>query len=101
MFQFFTKSNVVEISNLLKIGVFIPIALAISNPLKQLLLGYNKQRLYVRIIMVMVVVNLIVMIALIPYFKIAGVLTTLILTEITTIFVYYVVLKRRIGQQLS
>jgi O-antigen/teichoic acid export membrane protein len=93
--SFFTKNNVIEISVFLRIGVFIPISLAISNPLKQLILGYNKQQLYVRIIMIMVILNLIVMIALIPYFKITGILTSLILTEITTICIYYIILKRK------
>ncbi|MGV1011216.1 MAG: oligosaccharide flippase family protein [Flavobacterium sp.] len=87
--SYFSKTDVIEISNLLQLALLIPILLAISIPFKQLVLGFNHQKIYIKITMVMVIINLLAMIIVIPYFKIVGVLLTLILTELVTICVYY------------
>ena len=92
---FFTKTDVVEISDLLKIAVLIPITLSISIPLKQLLLGFNQPQLYVRITMVMVIVNVLLMIVLLPYYEIKGVICSLIISEMATIGVYYYSINRK------
>lgn len=91
--SYFSKSEVDEISDLLEFGVLIPLALSISIPLKQLLLGFNKQGLYIRLTMIMVVLNLLLMYLLFPYYKIYGVLISLVLIEVMTIFIYYFSLK--------
>ena len=91
--SYFTKTDVLEISDLLKLAVFIPLGLSISIPLKQLLLGFNQQQLYIRIVMIMVLVNLLLMIALLPYYGIKGVLISLIFSELMTIVIYYFVIK--------
>ncbi len=91
--RYFTKTDVLEISDLLKLAVFIPLTLSISIPLKQLLLGFNQQQLYIRIVMIMVIVNLLLMITLLPYYGIKGVLISLIISELITIGIYYFVIK--------
>ncbi|MES2545371.1 MAG: oligosaccharide flippase family protein [Bacteroidota bacterium] len=91
--SYFTKSNIQEICDLLKLAVLIPLLLSISIPLKQLLLGNNQQQLYIRVTMFMVIINLIAMIALMPFYKIYGVIISLIFTEAITIFIYYSNLK--------
>ncbi len=94
---YFSKTNIDETSNLLKIALFIPLLLAISIPLKQLLLGYNKQKIYVRTTMILVVINLVVIAIVLPYFKIYGVLGSLIMAEIVTIIIYYINIKDRLN----
>lgn len=94
--SYFSKNDIEAISSLLRVGIFIPLALSISIPLKQLILGYSLQKEYVRITMIMVVVNLAAMIILLPHYKIYGVLVTLIVTEITTIGIYYWRLRGKI-----
>lgn len=91
--HYFTKTDVLEISDLLKLAVFIPLTLSISIPLKQLLLGFNQQQLYIRIVMIMVIVNLLLMIALLSYYGIKGVLISLIISELITIGIYYFGIK--------
>ena len=93
--SYFTKTDVMEISNLLKLAAFIPLTLSISIPLKQLLLGFNQQQLYIRIVMIMVIVNLLLMIALLPQYGIKGVLFSLIISELMTIVIYYLVIKTK------
>lgn len=96
---YFSKTEVHEISELLQLAVLIPLAMGISIPLKQLLLGFNQQKRYVTITMTMVFVNLAAMIILLPSYGIYGVLLTLILTEAATVVLYYVNLRRRITPQ--
>lgn len=93
--SYFTKTNIVEISDYLKIATLIPFLLSISIPLKQLVLGFNHQRFYIRITMIMVVINLIAMVAIIPYYKTLGVFMTLIVTEILIIGIYYFNIKEK------
>lgn len=93
--HFFTKTDVAEISNLLKLAVLIPITLSISIPLKQLLLGFNQQRLYIRTVMIMGIVNLLLMIALLPCYEIKGVLISLIISELITVAIYYFGIKAK------
>ena len=93
--HYFAKTDVFEISNLLKLAVLIPITLSISIPLKQLVLGFNLQQLYIRITMIMVVVNLLLMIVLLPQYGIIGVLSSLIISELITIAVYYFSIKSK------
>ena len=93
--HYFANTDVFEISNLLKLAVLIPITLGISIPLKQLVLGFNQQQFYIRITMVMVVVNLVLMIFLLPQYGIIGVLSSLIISELITIGIYYFSIKSK------
>lgn len=93
--SYFTKTNLVEISNSLKIATAIPFLLSISIPLKQLVLGFNHQRFYIRITMIMVIINLIAMVLIIPYYKTQGVFITLIASEILTVSIYYFNVKEK------
>lgn len=92
---YFTNSGVLEMSNLLQLAVFIPFALSVSIPLKQLLLGFNQQQFYVRMVTVMVFVNVLLMIALLPDYGIKGVLFSLIICEVITIGIYYFAIKMK------
>lgn len=94
--SYFTKDYIEEVSGLLRLAVLIPFLLSISIPLKQLLLGFNMQRIYVRTTMIMVIVNLLAIIILIPFYEIYGVLASLIIVEIVTISVYYLSLKKKL-----
>ncbi len=92
---YFTKTNVLEISSYLKLATIIPFLLAISIPLKQLVLGFNHQIFYLRITMIMVVLNLLAIILVIPIYKTQGVFLSLILTELATVGIYYFNIKDR------
>ncbi|RTY95916.1 oligosaccharide flippase family protein [Flavobacterium sp. GT3R68] len=91
--SFFTKIDLSEISILLRLAVLVPVVLAISNPLKQLVLGSNSQRFYIRVTVAMVFLNLLLMMALFPYYKTYAIFMTLIAVETATIFIYYFYLK--------
>lgn len=94
--SYFNPKGIVEISDLLKIAVLIPILQAITIPLKQLVLGSNKQREYVKITMVITVISLFLIVFVTPIYHVFGVLFSLILTEIVTAIVFYLIIKNNL-----
>ena len=93
---YFNPKEIVVIADLLKIAVFIPILQAISIPLKQLVLGANRQRVYVRVTMLITVISLLIIIIITPFYKVYGVLVALIITEIVTAVIYYSTIKNHL-----
>lgn len=86
--EYFNASNAEELSSLLKIATFIPILLSISIAYKQLLLGYNYQKLYVLITTISVITSLALIIFLLYLLKLKGVFYSLIITELIVIIFY-------------
>lgn len=94
--SYFNPSEIEAISNILKFAVLIPILQAISIPLKQLVLGANKQKQYVRITMVSTIISLLLIIVITPIYKVFGVILALILTEIITALFFYFTIKKEV-----
>lgn len=93
---YFNPTEVISISQLLKLAIFIPILQAIAIPLKQLVLGENKQQQYVRITMIITICSLVLIIVITPYFQVFGVLLALVITEIITAIVYFRTIKNNL-----
>lgn len=91
--SYFNPKEIAIISGLLKIAVIIPILQSITIPLKQLVLGSNKQTKYVRITMITTVLSLLLIVVITPIFKVFGVLIALIMTEIITSVIFYFTVK--------
>lgn len=94
--SYFNPSEIETISNILKFAVLIPILQAISIPLKQLVLGANKQKQYVRITMLSTIISLLLIIVITPIYKVFGVILALILTEIITALFFYFTIKKEV-----
>lgn len=94
---YFTKTDVAEISGYLKIATAIPFLLALSIPLKQLVLGFNHKKFYIRLTMIMVMLNLLAMVIVIPIYKTQGVFLSLIITELATVGIYYYNVSGRVN----
>ena len=94
--SYFNPTNRYVLSRLLEVAVFIPILLAISIPLKQLVLGYNYKKFYVRLTSIMVVFNLFAIVLLLPYYQVYGVFYSLILTDFIIIIFYLYKLKNKL-----
>lgn len=90
---YFNPKGIQEICSLLKLAVFVPILQAITIPLKQLVLGSNKQTKYVRITMIVTVLSLLLIIAITPIYRVFGVLIALIITELITSIIFYFIVK--------
>lgn len=94
--SYFNPTNRYVLSSLLEVAVFTPILLAISIPLKQLVLGYNYKRFYAVLISIMVVFNLLAIVVILPYYQVYGVFYSLIATELIIIFFYLYRLKNKL-----
>ena len=94
--SYFNPTNRYVLSSLLEVAVFVPILLAISIPLKQLVLGYNYKRFYVSLTSIMVVFNLLAIVLLLPYYQVYGVFYSLIATDLIIIIFYLYRLKNKL-----
>ena len=93
--SYFNPTNRYVLSSLLEVAVFIPILLAISIPLKQLILGYNYKKFYVRLTSIMAVFNLLAIAFLLPYYQVYGVFYSLIAIDLIIIIFYLYQLKNK------
>ena len=94
--SYFNPTNRYFLSSLLEVAVFIPALLAISIPLKQLVLGYNFKKFYVRITSIVLIFNLLAIVLLIPYYQVYGVFYSLIATELIIIIFYLYRLNKKL-----
>ena len=79
--SYFNPTNRYFLSQLLEVAVFIPLLLAVSIPLKQLVLAFNYKRFYIKLTATIVIFNLLLIRIIIPVYEVYGVLYSLILTE--------------------
>ena len=99
--SYFNPKEITTLSNLLKIAIFIPILQGITIPLKQLVLGSNKQTQYVKITMIITLLSLLIIVLITPVYHVLGVLVALIITEIITSFVFYKTIKNNVFLRTS
>ncbi|HEX8563955.1 MAG TPA: oligosaccharide flippase family protein [Flavobacterium sp.] len=95
---FFTDSDIASITPLLRIAVWIPVLMAISVPLKQLVLATNHNRFYVNLTIILVIGNVAAMALALTSYGISGVLYALIFTELLFILAYFARIKNNVLQ---
>jgi O-antigen/teichoic acid export membrane protein len=93
---YFKPASVSEITAFLRFAVLIPLTMAISIPLKQLVLGWDYHRYYIRLTTAMVAFNLVAIVILLPYFAIYGVLASLGIAEILTGILYFLIIQNKL-----
>ncbi|WP_338376115.1 oligosaccharide flippase family protein [uncultured Flavobacterium sp.] len=86
--SYFNPTNRYFLSELLEVAIFIPLLMAISTPLKQLVLAFNYKKFYIRLTAIMVIISLLLIRLVIPSYEVYGVLYSLIFTEIIIIIFY-------------
>jgi O-antigen/teichoic acid export membrane protein len=99
--SYFNPKEITTISNLLKLAAIIPIVQGISIPLKQLVLGANKQREYVKVTMIITIISLLIIGVVTPIYNVLGVLLALIATEIITSFIFFKTIKKSLFLRTS
>lgn len=92
--SYFNPTNRYVLSSLLNIAVALPVLMAISIALKQLILGWNFKRFYVRLTSIVVVLNLLTIILILPFYKVYGVFYSLIGTEVIVILFYLICIRK-------
>lgn len=87
----FFKVNSNELSELklyLHIALIIPLLIGITLPLEQLLFSLEKKKVYIKITIFITLLNIIILSIAMNYFKLYGVLITLVSTEVLLIIIY-------------
>jgi O-antigen/teichoic acid export membrane protein len=87
----FFKVNLNELHELniyLQIALIIPLLIGITLPLEQLLFSLEKKKLYIKITIFITLLNILALLIAMNYFKLYGVLMTLISIEILLIIIY-------------
>ncbi len=84
---YFKPENIHKISDLLKIAVLIPIIVALSNPMKQVILAKNKNKEYVISVIAVVIISTIALFFVVPTFEVLGMIWTIIAAELVFLFV--------------
>lgn len=92
--SYFNPTNRYVLSNLLQVAVFVPLILAVSIPLKQLILAFNYKKQYIYLTSIMVVINLTTILLLLPNYQVYGVFYSLIATDLIIIIFYLYTLKK-------
>ena len=98
---YFNPKNSIQISDLLKIALCIPVLQSMVQPSKQLLLAWNKQREYIKVTMAVTVITLVLIACLTPIFKVLGAIVALIISEILTLLIFIYYIKNKLFNQSS
>lgn len=76
-----------------QLSLVIPLLIAVSQPLEQLLFSLNKNAVYVKLTITATVVGVLCLVIFTPSFQLMGALVILILTELLLALFYYLSLK--------
>ena len=93
---YFNPKDTEYLSGLLEVAVWIPALMALSIPMKQMLLAYNFNQFYVRATIALVIANMVLIVLLLPRFQLYGVLFSLIVVEIVTACIFFLKIKNRL-----
>lgn len=99
--SYFNPTEVLFISDLLRIALFIPLLQSITQPLKQLVLGWDKQKQYINTTMIVTLITLFLIIILTPNFGVLGVLISLIISEILISSIFFITIKNKLFHSTS
>src|SRR5690606_26025276 len=94
--NYFNPTDVSGVANLLRFAVFIPFLLSISIPLKQLILGMNNQKYYIKVTVGMVFLNLVLIVAILPQYELPGVFSSFVIVELLTIALFLIGIKKNL-----
>jgi O-antigen/teichoic acid export membrane protein len=84
-----SEISIIEILQIFRLSLLLPILLAVTLPLEQLMFLLNKSRIYVPITIIVTSVNVILIIILTHWLQLAGVIVALIIAEFLFILIYY------------
>lgn len=90
---YFSKENVTEITSYLRAAVFIPVLLVVQTSLKQIILGSEKNAVYTRITIFLVLIQLTMIFALTSIYGVLGVILIMVFIEIITILCFGMVIR--------
>lgn len=92
--------NINEMAVYFKIGLIIPLLVAISQPLRQLMFAFNENKIYIKITIAMTIINLILLYILTITNGLCGAFISIILIETIIILLYSFFLRKHLIQKI-
>lgn len=89
------QSQLLIMSGYFKIALLIPLLVGISQPLRQLMFAFNKNKIYILITIVSTILNLILLVLLTKQFKLQGAFFSIIIIEVIIIALYAIILSKK------
>lgn len=84
-----------------RISLIIPLLIAVSMPLRQLMFAFEKNRAYIAITIIATIVNLLLLVLLTLRYELIGSFISIILIEFIVIVLYVFILKKFLRQALN
>ena len=85
-----STDTVQEISATFRIALIIPVLMAISLPLEQLMFITGRENIFVRVAIVVTIVNVALLYVLVNHYAVAGAIYSLIIAEVFFITLYFI-----------
>lgn len=97
---FFAKSRVEQISQAIRMLIFVPVIVCINIPAFQTLLAYNHQKSYMLVYIIGSVLNITLNLILAKYFLVNGTILSIVCTEVFITIGLYLILYLRHPQEM-
>jgi len=100
--EYFKIDNIhmIEMLIFFKIGLIIPLLVAISQPLRQLMFAFNENKIYIRITIIMTLINLILLFVFTTLEGLCGAFLSIIFIEIIIIILYCYFLRKHLVNKI-
>lgn len=87
------QAMITDLIPVFRLSLIIPLLIAVSQPLEQLLFSLNKNAVYVKLTIVATIIGVLSLVVFTTFFELVGVIIILILTELLLALFYYISLK--------
>jgi len=90
------NQSIATMSVFFRVGLIVPLLVAISQPLRQLMFAFNENRIYINITIIFTILNIVALYFLTKSYGLFGAFSSIIIIELATIVSYLHVLKNRL-----
>jgi O-antigen/teichoic acid export membrane protein len=87
------EAMILDLTPVFRLSLVIPLLIAVSQPLEQLLFSLNKNEVYVKLTIIATVIGVLSLVIFTTFFELIGVIIILIITELLLALFYYISLK--------
>lgn len=83
-----------EVATIFRIGLLVPLLVAISLPLRQLMFAFDENDVYIKITIITTVLNICLLFLLIPAYGLTGAIISVLIIEFIVIALYLLILNK-------
>lgn len=95
------EARIASMSTYFRIGLFVPLLVSISQPLRQLMFAFNENKIYIKITIIATLINFILLYILTNNFGLKGAFFSIIFIEFIIIILYSFILKKHLSYKIA